>query len=401
MSGPPRISLVVAHYEQHDDLARTLACLRRQSIALHEVVVTDDGSAQPPRVGADVELVTQADRGFRAGLARNRGAELTTGDVLVFLDADTAPEPTYVERIVAPLHDEPDLLVVGHRRHSLDGEPDPDGPLPEPAWLADGWRRSDDLRAADASSFRYVISAAMACDARWWRRVAGFDTTFDRYGGEDWELAHRWWTAGGRLRHVPDAVAWHHGPDAGARPADPARATGETVAIARRVGAAPVAFRGLLAAPARVVVTHADTLDDRELLVSVDGLLAEQPAAVVVSGRSVLLDLGDPRVRPVDAGPQARAAAALGVHLNQGARSDGTAWTELLDAPGGPGDPGGPVETVVPAADGSVLVTLTDLRRQRRVELGLERPTSAHQPPHPGLRPVGDTTLAAWLGGWD
>ncbi|WP_431473879.1 glycosyltransferase family 2 protein [Ornithinimicrobium sp. W1665] len=33
------------------------------------------------------------------------------------------------------------------------------------------------------------------------------------YGGEDWELAWRAWLAGADLAHVPDAVAWHDGPD--------------------------------------------------------------------------------------------------------------------------------------------------------------------------------------------
>ncbi len=33
------------------------------------------------------------------------------------------------------------------------------------------------------------------------------------YGGEDWEWAHRAWQSGAVLAHVPDAVAWHDGPD--------------------------------------------------------------------------------------------------------------------------------------------------------------------------------------------
>jgi hypothetical protein len=149
----------------------------------------------------------------------------------------------------------------------------------------------------------------------------------------------------------------------------------------------------LRAAPPRVVLTHADTLDDRELLVSVDGLLAEHPAAAVLTDRAVLHDLGDPRVHPTT--PDALRAAAVRVHLHRGTRSDGEAWRTLLGHDRLPPD----TETDL-LADGTPLVTLTDLRRHRRAGLGLEPATRSEQDAPAGLRPVGGTSLAAWLGGW-
>ncbi|GAA1929160.1 hypothetical protein GCM10009737_33850 [Nocardioides lentus] len=411
----PRVSVVVTHYEQPVELARTLAALARQDRRPHEVVVSDDGSATPPVVPPGVRVVTQPDEGFRAAAARNHGAAAATGDVLAFLDADTAPEPSYLRRLVAPLaahpSPEPDLLVVGRRRHTrFAAPPDPADPLagaaagelPGPAWLHDGWRATDDLRAADETSFRFVISATLACTADWFARVGGFDESFVGYGGEDWDLAHRWWTAGGRLRHVPGAVAWHDGPDAGDAErrdtaTDEERAAG-TLASARRVHAWPLALRGLRAGPARVVLTHDPGLGVRELVVAVDGFLAGCPQAVVVSDAAPWRELRDPRVRPAG-GPEAT-RALLGVHLHEGVVAEPEDWAALVAAGAG-GDVRRHVRTEEhgPGRPNGHLLTVTDLRRERRVALGLE-PSTTHTARAPGLRRAGAVPLDAWLGGW-
>ena len=111
-----RVSVVVTHFEQQDQLDRTLAALRRQTRPPDEVVVADDGSPRAPEVPAGVRLVRQHDDGFRAAAARNLGVQASTGELLVLLDADTAPEPGFVERMVALPGALPEALVVGRRR---------------------------------------------------------------------------------------------------------------------------------------------------------------------------------------------------------------------------------------------------------------------------------------------
>ena len=70
--------------------------------------------------------------------------------------------------------------------------------------------------------------------------AGGFDPGFVGYGGEDWELAHRLWRAGGLLAHVPEAVCWHVGPDFAGRE-DPAEArrvkNRESMVLAPRISA--------------------------------------------------------------------------------------------------------------------------------------------------------------------
>jgi GT2 family glycosyltransferase len=401
----PRVTVAVLHYEQHADLARTLRCLRRQSLPPVQVVVSDDGSRLAPELPDGVLLLTQPNRGFRAALARNRALAAATGDVVVFLDADTAPEPGYVEALADAVRREPDALAVGRRRYTTFPDDDAEDPLAgaadrrldEPAWLADGWASLREPGSGDDGSFRFAIGATLAASTAWLRRLGGFDETFSAYGGEDWDLAHRWWVSGGGLRYVDGAVAWHHGPHAGEAPREwdgprvgADRALAETLGIAARVNAAPAAFRGLRGAPPRVVLTHDDGLTDRELVVTVDSALAAVPLLGVVTDRRVLLDLGDPRVTD---DRTLLVSAAQRLHAHRGVLGPAAAWRGLLEE-----SDAGTVRWL--DADGLAVLTGAALRRVRREHLGLEPATEVDRRLPDGLAVAGETSLAAWLGGW-
>lgn len=222
----PQVTVVVCHYAQPEALHRLWPALRAQTLAPLEVVVADDGSPTPPvtprsvhRSGGPVRVVRQADLGFRAAAARNAGARDALGEVLVFLDADVVPEPAFLANLTRRVALCPDVLAVGRRRHADLGtlgpgaDPSRAPRLPEPAWLRDGYAASRDLLDADGRSFRYVISAVLACRRSLFTDLDGFDERFVGYGGEDWDLAYRAWNAGAVLVHEPSAIAWHDGPD--------------------------------------------------------------------------------------------------------------------------------------------------------------------------------------------
>ncbi|WP_141401535.1 glycosyltransferase [Ornithinimicrobium cerasi] len=226
----PAVSVVVPYYRDQELLDLILRRLDAQTgvVGGLEVVVADDGSPEPPDVSAcalPVRVVRQEDLGFRAGAARNLGARRARGRVLLFVDGDTVPEDGYAAALQRVCLASP-ALAAGRRRHADlravargGGRPwPPVEPLAEPGWLADGFAASDDLRAADDGSFRYVLSAVMAVPRVVWEVVGGFDEGLTGYGGEDWDLAWRTWLAGADLRHVPGAVAWHDGPDLAGRP---------------------------------------------------------------------------------------------------------------------------------------------------------------------------------------
>jgi hypothetical protein len=236
----PRVSVIVAHYEQPAKLARTIDALNRQTLVPEQIVVADDGSETTPRVSSSVpvSVVAQPDHGFRAAAARNLGARHATGEVLVFLDADTVPEPGFLAALTRHVAVCPDVLAVGRRRHAdlsalpTGGDPAAAPRLPEPEWLRAGYAASRDLLDADGRSFRFVISAVLGCRRELFDDLDGFDERFVGYGGEDWDLGYRAWNAGAVLVHERDAVAWHDGPDWAGRTEDRARKDVESARLA-------------------------------------------------------------------------------------------------------------------------------------------------------------------------
>ena len=226
------VTVVIPYFEAQHSLDLVLSALRLQTIdrGRLDLVIADDGSRHAPDLsaadGLDVQVVHQDHHGFGAARARNLGAQAARGEVLAFLDADTVPEPDYLEQLIQIPGADRDGLTVGRRRHAdlrrwtgadlhawLSGRGAPPAELTEPAWLRDAYRDTADLLHADKSAYRHVISAVLAVNHSLFDRIGGFSEGFCTYGGEDWEFGHRAWLAGALTAHVPAAIAWHDGPE--------------------------------------------------------------------------------------------------------------------------------------------------------------------------------------------
>ncbi|WP_158544551.1 glycosyltransferase family 2 protein [Blastococcus sp. TBT05-19] len=349
---PPAVSVVVPHYEAPHDLDLVLTALELQDHPLHllDVVVADDGSRTRPDPGPRpyaVQVVAQADEGFRAAAARNLGAGVARGAVLCFLDADTVPEPGYVSAVVRHLADGADL-VVGRRRHADLGAMSPgrlrrwltegsDAPevLGEPAWLAEAYARTDDLRSAGDDAYRFVISAVLSVSRRLFEEVGGFEEAFGSYGGEDWEFAHRCWLHGADFVHAPDAVAWHDGPDfAGRTPdAEALRSRNvEALALARFVPGPATRGHGLVWAYPDVVVRLDDSaVPDAQVVASVASLLAGSDCGVWLRRGSAVEVLDDPRVHRGEPSAAVLARCRFRVDLDRPVVLTGATLQELTD----------------------------------------------------------------------
>ena len=105
---------VVVPVRDDPRLTRCLDALARQTLPPVEVVVVDDGSRRPvdPRPGVTVvrrpPLGSYAAR--NAGLEQLRARELPS--YVAFTDADCLPQPTWLERAVAALEDDPSAAAV-------------------------------------------------------------------------------------------------------------------------------------------------------------------------------------------------------------------------------------------------------------------------------------------------
>ncbi len=404
-----RIGVVIPHYDDERRLRWVLNALATQTYPLEllHVVVADDGSPQPPSL-PDLpfrcDLVRQQDGGFRAAAARNLGAAVVMGDLLLFLDGDTIPTPEYLAAMARAFTDVgPGMLAVGRREHAdFTGCADADvgrwvrDGVPEarvsatPQWLREGYARTSDLRSAGEEDFRLVISAVLATDRTIFERAGGFDATITGYGGEDWELAWRCWLLGAQFRHVSDAVAWHDGPDAADRDGDRSASRtvkdAETLALAARITLPSARGRGLVWAQPDIVVTVLGQHTDAQVFLTVTSLLRDSDAGVwLVDYDTVPATLAaDPRVH-VGYAPRG---------VQDRARFQVQVWTPLrLD---------GSLTTMCETSEIEVPGVLR-IRRTRRIALGVAGPEPSgcpawlHEVPDDGLTRNG---LERLLGRW-
>jgi glycosyltransferase involved in cell wall biosynthesis len=99
------VSVILPARNEARRIAETVAAVYAEARALDvrcEVVVVDDGSTDDTghaaaQAGAHV---VRLEGGGNPGAARNRGAEMARGDVLIFLDADCTPSSGWLEAIV-------------------------------------------------------------------------------------------------------------------------------------------------------------------------------------------------------------------------------------------------------------------------------------------------------------
>ena len=101
-----RVSVVVPTLDEARYLPRLLESLRRQTVAVLEVIVADSGSTDGTREVAAAAGATVLEGERKGpGEGRNRGARAAKGDVLLFADADTILPPRLVEDALAALAD--------------------------------------------------------------------------------------------------------------------------------------------------------------------------------------------------------------------------------------------------------------------------------------------------------
>ena len=155
------ISIVIPAHNEEDYLGRTLDALNRLEYPQFEIVVVANGCTDRT---ADVaqgkchRLVTLSQKNL--GVARNLGARMATGQLLVFLDADTVLEPDAL-RVIAEEFSERDA------GGTLRGKPD-SGRL---AYRLIYWLKNFIHRFVSHNGSSGVI----ICWKKHFTRVGGFD----------------------------------------------------------------------------------------------------------------------------------------------------------------------------------------------------------------------------------
>ena len=197
------ISVIVPAYNAAETIDDCLDALRAQSVAADrcEIIVVDDGSRDGTAElaeAAGVRVIRQANAG--AAAARNHGAQVAQGDLLLFTDADCVPTFNWIEQMSRPFADP---KTAGAKGVYLTRQKELTARFVQLEYedKYDRMRRSEQIDFIDTYSAAYRREIFLA--------MGGFDTSFPGASVEDQEFSFRLATAGLRLVFVPEAKVWH------------------------------------------------------------------------------------------------------------------------------------------------------------------------------------------------
>ena len=167
----------------------------------YEVIVVDDGSTDRTAEVArryGVRLIRQPNAGPAA--ARNQGVQVSQGDILLFTDADCAPTPDWIERLIEPLHASEVAGAKGvyrTRQREL------------VARFVQLEYEDKYARMSCRDRIDFVDTYSAAYRRHVFLANGGFDTVFPTASVEDQEFSFRLARKGYRLLFAPRAVVYH------------------------------------------------------------------------------------------------------------------------------------------------------------------------------------------------
>ncbi|OKI19151.1 glycosyl transferase family 2 [Nocardiopsis sp. TSRI0078] len=227
------VSVVIPAHGHPEKLAMVLASLSAQSYPAHlmEVVVVDDGSPEPltlpPVRPENTRLVTSAPGGWGSAHAVNSGVEVSSGQVVLRLDADMLVYREHVESQMRWHHLVDYAVVMGHKMF-VDFDPETMNPeyvaeqvragraadlfdreSAEPHWVERTINRSDRLLTAHHKAYKVFIGATGSLHRTLFDRAGGMDA--ELILGGDSEFGYRASQQGAVFVPDLDTSSWHLG----------------------------------------------------------------------------------------------------------------------------------------------------------------------------------------------
>jgi LmbE family N-acetylglucosaminyl deacetylase/glycosyltransferase involved in cell wall biosynthesis len=240
MSDKIDISVVVITHNKASYLEACLNCLGQTTFARHrfEVIVVNDGSTDRTRDLLDAYSATytlSAIHKEQGGIssARNAGIADAAGELLVMLDEDCLPDPSALQNLWDAYRANPTALFIANvihidvchvsgvcarvNRGSMDFMETVDTLSPQAYTFALQPILRSIKEHLDELEVGWIGAQgpSVSMSRQMWAEVGGYDETFRKYGMEDFDLAFRFRSQGGRLLYVENAILYHldHGHD--------------------------------------------------------------------------------------------------------------------------------------------------------------------------------------------
>ena len=184
---PKSVSVVIPTYNYGRFIKAAISSVLAQTRSPSEVIVVDDGSTDETTAvvaafGKAVRYMRQDNAGVSA--ARNLGVRESTSQLIAFLDADDTLEPSTLEKQVARLDSDEEIVLVHCAMREFDDETG--------ATIRLHMEGGEDCVANNLLLWEgplIVAAGAIIVSRQAFDRVGGFDTRMKV--GEDWDFCYR------------------------------------------------------------------------------------------------------------------------------------------------------------------------------------------------------------------
>jgi len=201
------VSIVMPAFNATATIGAALAALEAQDPAIkREIIVVDDGSTDGTATVASsfrgVRVVRQTNSG--PAVARNHGASLARGELVLFIDSDCEAAPDWLPSMLAPFSDPTVVAVKGAYRTRQ-------RPLAARFVQLEYEDKYDRLARHPSIDFVDTYSAAFRREV--FASSGGYSSEFTTASAEDVELSFRMHRAGHKMVFRPDAIVYHRHPE--------------------------------------------------------------------------------------------------------------------------------------------------------------------------------------------
>ena len=213
---PPRVSVIIPHWNGRHHLDACLTALRRQTLSDHEVILVDNGSSDgsPEYVLAEYPEVHVIALGHNAGFtgACNTGYAQSRGEIVCLLNNDTEADPGWLAAVVDVLDRCPRVGIVASKMLLFDRRDH--FHTAGDTYRVDGLPGNRGVWQRDEGQFDREEPVFSACGgAATYRRqmlaeIGFLDDAFF-FSCEDIDLAWRAHLGGWDVRYTPAAVVYH------------------------------------------------------------------------------------------------------------------------------------------------------------------------------------------------
>lgn len=206
----PLVSIIIVNFNGKTYLKKCLESLSKINYEKYEIIIVDnnstDGSLESIEQSYPNIKIKKLEKNFGFAYPNNRGVELAKGKFILFLNNDTIVDPDFINKLLVPFENDPEVGICQSLLLKPTGEIDSSGDFIDSIGIA----FSSKIKSKKTHKIFSAKGASMIIKKEIFEKLGGFDEKFF-LTFEDVDLGWRTWMLGYKVLISPDSIVHHLG----------------------------------------------------------------------------------------------------------------------------------------------------------------------------------------------